>query len=246
MLRSLKDLKGYSLDSVDGAMGSVRDVLFDDQAWIVRYLVAATGPWLLGHRVLIGWESLGSPDWERSRFPVSLTREQVKRAPSIDTDAPVSRRHEKALIEHYGWTTYWPPLTPVPDKSEKESPDATHVRSANEVIGYHIEATDGSIGHVDDLIADDESWVIRYLVVDTKNWLPGRKVLVSPVWTHDIEWRLHSVTVGHTKEEIENSPPFDPSAPVNREYEARLYDYYGRPAYWDGDSTIPRAARRNA
>ncbi len=218
MLRSLKDLKGYRIDAVDGEMGSVRDVLFDDQNWSVRYLVVATGPWLFGRRVLIGWRSFGSLDREHRLFFVPLERSQVKQAPSLDTDAPVSRRYEKALSEYYGWTTYWPPLTPIPDKPSEESLDATHVRSANEVIGYHVEALDGLVGHVHDLIVDDTSWVIRYLLVDTRNWLPGRRVLVSPLWAQDVEWRLHTVSVAKTKKEIETGPSFDSAALVSAEY----------------------------
>jgi hypothetical protein len=108
-----------------------------------------------------------------------------------------------------------------------------HLRSVGEVAGYHIEASDGEIGHIEDFIFDDETWKIRYVVVDTKNWLPGRKVLVSPLWVEDVSWRKRRVRVDLTQEEIKSSPEYDPTAPVNRQYEERLYDYYGRPRYWD-------------
>lgn len=107
-----------------------------------------------------------------------------------------------------------------------------HLRSTREVIGYHIQANDGGIGHVDDFIAGGEDWVIRYMIVDTRNWLPGRKVLVAPTWVKRVDWAKRDVYVDLSRETIENSPEFDPSAPVNREYELRLYDYYGRPRYW--------------
>lgn len=217
MLRSLKDLKGYRIDAVDGEMGSVRDVLFDDQDWGVRYLVVATGPWLFGRRVLVGWRSFGTLDRKHRLFFVPLERDQVKRAPSIDTDAPVSRRYEKELSEYYGWTTHFPPLTPTPGKPSEESLDATHVRSVKEVIGYHVEALDGLVGHVHDLIVEDASWVVRYLVVETRNWLPGKKVLVSPLWAQDVEWRLHTVSVAQTKQEIESGPAYDPATFVDAE-----------------------------
>ena len=104
--------------------------------------------------------------------------------------------------------------------------------STKEVSGYHIHAFDGSIGHVDDFIVDDESWVIRFLVVDTKNWLPGRKVLIAPLWVDAIDWESRQVRVDMTMEAVKNAPEFDPEAPINREYEERLYDYHGRPKYW--------------
>lgn len=120
--------------------------------------------------------------------------------------------------------------------TEKEEEEAElrdpHLRSTNEVTGYDIQATDGEIGHVEDFIADDESWTIRYMVVDTRDWLPGKKVLVSPHWIHHVSWPESRVHIDLTREMIENSPEFDPAAPVNREYEERLYDYYGRPKYW--------------
>ena len=115
MLRSLKEVKGYKIRALDGELGSVRDLLFDDELWTIRYMVAATGPWLLGKRVLLGWPALETPDWTSRLFPVNLTTEQVKESPSIDADAPVSRRREQELYVHYGWTPYWPaaPIAPA-------------------------------------------------------------------------------------------------------------------------------------
>ena len=116
---------------------------------------------------------------------------------------------------------------------EKETGDP-HLRSAREVAGYHIQASDGSIGHVEDFIVDDATWDLCYLVVDTGNWLPGRKVLISPQWVVEpISWIESTVNVVLTREQVKESPVFDPTAPVNREYETRLYDYYGRPTYWE-------------
>ncbi len=87
---------------------------------------------------------------------------------------------------------------------------------------------------MDDFVAETETaWNIRYIVVDTRNWLPGRKVLVSPHWAHKISWALKKVFVDHMRDKIKSSPEFDPSEPVNRKYEDILYDYYGRPKYWD-------------
>lgn len=107
-----------------------------------------------------------------------------------------------------------------------------HLRSSGEVIDYHIQAVDGEIGHVEDFIADDESWMIHYMVVDTRNWLPGKKVLVSPRWISQVNWSESKVLVELTQEAVKDSPEYDPAAPINREYETRLYDYYGRPKYW--------------
>lgn len=249
MQRSLKSMRGYTLLARDGEIGKVHGFLFDDHDWTVRYLVADTGTWLPGRRVLLWPGVLGRPDWSEQALPVELTREQVKASPPVRADEPVSRQKESDLHTYYGWPPYWrqrPPLSgPASGTSdaalaaaeaemnalEEKTPDP-HLRSSREVIGYHIEARDGEIGHVEDLIVNVEDWLIRYLVVDTRNWLPGRKVLVSPTWAEEISWRERKVRVDLSRETIENSPEFNPAEPVNRSYEVRLYDYYGRPKYW--------------
>lgn len=248
MLRSLKSLKSFRIAARDGEIGSVHDFFFDNLLWIVRYLVVDTGHWLPGRKVLLSPQVLGQPDWGETCVPVELTREQVKSSPEIDTDKPVSRQRESELHQHYGWSFYWTgggvwpnPVVPLPAAVEVEPSRRTeaieqgdpHLRSMWEVLGYHIQASDGSIGHADDLIVEDATWVIRYLVVELRNWLPGRKVLIAPQWfVGPIKWAERKVHVFMTRESIRNSPLFDPQVPVNRGYEIQLYDYYGRPGYW--------------
>ena len=172
-----------------------------------------------------------------------LTKDQIKQSPDMSTDIPVSRQEEIKLHEHYTWVPYWaapppgvaPPVELLKDEKEEKielQHADPHLRSVREVTGYHIQASDGEIGHVEEFIVDDEDWFIRYMVIDTRNWLPGRKVLVSPGWIDQISWRESKVFVDLPKELIKKSPEYDPSAPVNREYEERLYDFYGRPKYW--------------
>ena len=116
-------------------------------------------------------------------------------------------------------------------RAGKEWPDS-HLRSTNEVTGYHIEAADGEIGHVEDFIVDDETWAIRYLEVDTRNWWPGKKVLVSPQWIDNVSWPDSKVYVHLSRETIKNGPEYIESMPISREFEKRLYGHYGRPPYW--------------
>jgi hypothetical protein len=165
----------------------------------------------------------------------------VEHSPTTAADEPVSRQMESELHAYYGWRPYWGVAATVMatqalEEARKETeqiwPDP-HLRSSREVIGYHIRARDGEIGHVEDLIASDVGWGIRYLVVDTHNWLPGRKVLVDPFWAEQVSWAERRVHVDMTREMVKSSPEFDPSAPVNREYEVRLYDFHGRPKPWE-------------
>lgn len=247
MLRSSKKISGYMLKAQDGEIGRCKDFLFDDKSWTVRYMVADTGKWLPGRRVLISPISLGEPDWSTNLFPVRLTKKQIENAPGLDEDKPVSRQHEVEYYQYYEWPYYWggdyawgAETLPGPlfyeqirkDKTAEEISGDEHLRSVDEVSGYHIQATDEEIGHVEDFIVDDKTWNICYIVVDTRNWLPGKKVLISPAWFESIDWADEKVNISLTRQQVENSPEFDPTVPVNREYETKLYDFYGRPKYW--------------
>jgi uncharacterized protein YrrD len=255
MLRSMNELYGYTIRATDDTIGSVHEFLFDDREWKVRYLVVDTGSWLPGRKVLIAPEALSKPDWASMTLPVNLTKDQVKNSPDVDTEKPVSRQQEDELRRYYDWPLYWGGFagpagtggywpTPVdtervPQPVERPGTTAVHaapaetpLRTAREVSGYHIQAADGDIGHVDDFILDDDRWTIRYLVVDTRNWLPGRKVVLAPDWVDAVDWSESKVHVSLTKDGVKSSPEFDPEAPVNRQYEETLYDYYGRPKYW--------------
>ncbi len=247
MLRSVKEITGYRLRATDGEIGRCKDFLFDQEQWNIRYMVADTGKWLPGRKVLVSQVSLGEPDWSSRLFTVKLTKEQVEHSPPLDLDAPVSRQYEIKYHNHYGLPHYWSEFgvrggvayADLPyaekkveiDTAEQQSGD-DHLSSAHEVTGYHIRASDGGIGHVEDFIVDDETWTVRYIMVDTHNWLRRQTVLVAPTWIDSVDCAKNKVIVDLTREQVKNSPEYDPSAPVNREYEARLYDFYGRPKYW--------------
>jgi hypothetical protein len=248
MLRNVKALERYQLQAEDGPVGSVRDFYFDDLSWTVRYVVVNTGGWLRHRQVLIAPEALGRPAWEEEAvLPVRLTREQIKNSPDIDTAKPVSRQHEAELRTYYDWPLYWelvfiPP--PVEPQAVREEPVGDpHLRSTSEVIGDRLEAADGEIGHVTDVLVDDQKWSLRYLVVDTRNWWPGRKVVISPRWVTAIDWAGSHVTVPLTRAQIKGSPTYDPLQPLDQVYADRLHDYYVRPRHEDEE--IADAILRN-
>ncbi|MBA3611857.1 MAG: PRC-barrel domain-containing protein [Nitrospirales bacterium] len=255
MLKTLMEMRGYQLRAIDKDLGSVDDFYFDDRLWRIRYLVADTGNWLPGRNVLIGQEALERSEWEDKVFPVTLTSAEINDSPGIETDLPFSLQKEKELRQFFKWREYWDDdvfiqpagFTPmgVPggeamEQSLKQGMNSPgkldgnpHLRSANEVQGYYIGAQDGEIGHVDDFIVEDTSWDIRYLVVDTQNWLPGKKVLISRKWVSAIDWNKQTVQVNMNRDMIEQSPEYDPNKPINREYEVRMYDFYGKPHDWE-------------
>jgi hypothetical protein len=253
MLRSLTDLRGSAIVATDGDLGSVYDFYFDDHFWHVRYIVVDTGKWLPGRRVLLSPGLLGtaapaSDDATSGRLYVNLTREQMRECPGIDTDPPVSRRLHAELATSQKWPAFLSPAaTPDPGTladegasadadrkgSSEQDPD---LRSFTEVCGYGIEASDGKIGHVEDFIVDDGIWVIRYFVVDTKNWLPGRKVLAWPQAIRSVSWTERRVHVDLDRATIKSSPEYDASDSIGRDYEIRLYAHYGKEGYWLGPS----------
>ncbi len=254
MLRSVKDFHRYHIMATDGEIGKADDLLFDDREWRLRHLVIDTGHWLPDRKVLIPPSKLGRPDGVLHTFPVNLTKQQIEDSPTVDTDEPVSRQHEAKLFEYYGLQPYWvsgitggafpPAIYPADEEAGQEQEESTgkkpeedtgdpHLRSTNEVEGYHIRAVDDQVGHIEDFVIDDHTWTVRYLVVDTRDWLPGRLILVATTWITGVSWDESRVYVSLTKDAIEKSPEWDPSQPVNREYEEVLFDYYGRPRYWD-------------
>jgi len=244
MIRSANNLIGYKLGALDGEFGKVRDFYFDDQSWTIRYLVADTGGWLAGLQVLISPFAVKSIVDSIKHINVSLTAEQIAKSPPIDSDKPVSRQFELKYHQHFGWPMYWygpalwgPGPFPVfqgsiPDDSqpEPESSGNPHLRSIGEVLGYHIRARDHEIGHVHDFLIDDENWSIRYLVVDTRNWWPGKKVLLSPQWIERVSWQEAMVHVDLLRETIKAAPEF--ARPISREYEESLYRHYEKDPYW--------------
>lgn len=250
MLRNLNSLLGHKIQATDGELGKVDEFYFDDMTWYIRYMVAETGGWLSGRKVLISTAALRAPDWKSKTFPVALTRKKVLKSPDIDTRKTVTRQHELELHKHYAWPLYWgegfyaggmsggllfPPTREEgenrPDAADSEAREETHLQSTRAVTGYRIHAADGAIGHVTDYIIDDGKWNILYLVADTGTWLPGRKVLVSPHWIECVDWETSEVFVDLTRDAIRKSPEFDPSQPVSVDYESALHDHYGRPKF---------------
>jgi hypothetical protein len=91
---------------------------------------------------------------------------------------------------------------------------------------------------VADFIIDDETWAIRYLIVDTQNWWPGKKVLISPKWIERVSWSELKVFVNLTRETIRQSPEYKEDALPTRIYEQGLHQHYNRPGYWEDEPVV--------
>jgi hypothetical protein len=253
MLRVASALKGYALQATDGRFGSVSDVLFDGKTWKIRWLVVDTGGWLTGRKVLIHPSAANQVDFEKQTITVPLTKSKIKDSPDLLQDQPVSRHLESNLYDYYGWDPMWggslfergavaEPFNTLPYFSDAgrrdlaEAHDRMHegdpdLHSMNVVTDYHIQATDGAIGHLENLVIEDGTWIVRYLIVDTRNWWPGQHVLLSPVVVRAIGWGDRQIDVTVSRAAVRASPPWDPAAVIGKIYQKRLHLHYDWPGY---------------
>ena len=259
MLRSVNDLQKYAIRATDGGIGQVKDLYFDDLAWVVRYLVVDTGTWLSGRHVLISPIAVGEPNWAERVLPVSITKEQVRNSPDIDTHQPVSRQSEISFLGYYGYPDYWgaggyPRKLPAaadhteattymakPLGTNSHSPESAlkgvdpQLRSCTTVLNHHVIAADGDIGRVHGLLVDERTWAIRYIIVNTGNWWLGHKVVMAPEWIEDVSWPDSILVVDTTRRSVQDAPAYVSVAHLDRSQEIGIYAHYGRAGYWMAD-----------
>jgi hypothetical protein len=212
------------------------------------------GTWLTGRKVLIHPSAIARLDLQLQQFVVSLTKAQVEGSPELAENQPVSQQMENRLYAYYGWDPLWsglylgaapaamagpymaPPYFGAGFTGEAHGADVglqgadPHLRSVDEVTGYHIHAVDGEIGHIENFMIDDADWSIHYFVVDTRNWWVGKRVLMSPLAVKSIDWFDRHVELRISREQVKSSPPWDPLVAFNRDYAKRLHSHYG----WSG------------
>lgn len=262
MLHSIKTFDGFAIKATDGELGHIKDIYFDDEKWTIRYLEVDTGGWITGRRVLISPFSVSGINWADETVSVNLTKQQVNDSPGINSAKPVSRQHETDLANYYGYPYYWSgpyswgytvlpalfeqkpfedPVRQARREQMEESNEDPHLRSKDEVIGYDISALDDSVGHVDDFLFDEKDWSISLLIIDTRHWLPGKHVMISPQHIERVDWDNKTVAVDVTREQIESSPEYDADHPPERGAVVRLYRHTGRDQPLHGSSVPPEA-----
>jgi uncharacterized protein YrrD len=265
MLRRLKEMLGADVVATDGSIGTLHDVLMDDETWTIRYFAVDTGMWL-GRVVVISPISIDLPDWQERRIPLRLTRAEIEGSPDLLSRPRFTRDEEREFAAYHGYPYYWggpdlwgwagrpgalstspPPGYMPPPASPEAAATAgaadtmtTSIFSGKEIRGYHIHALDGEIGHVDDFIIDEETWSVRYLQIDTSNWIGGKTVLLGARWIQRIDPADGKIHVEVKRERIENSPEFDPDTAIDRAFEGRLHEHYGMPAYWERERARTR------
>ena len=257
MLRLTKELINYNVKAFDDEIGKVNDFLFMDEDFIIRYMVVNIGVIIFGRNVLIPPSTLGEPDWMSKQFPINLTKEEIKDAPDIKTDQPISALDLDRLHDHYKWPKFWTTFntagtalsTPSHTSSDAVKPEhrtdtariaiekhmqitGPKLRSVNEIFGYEVEANDGVAGKIDDIIIDDKLWRLRYVVINTGTLFNNKKVILAVDWIDWISHRNSKLRVDIPVKFIEQSPEFDPTVPMTRRQEEVFYDFHGKPYYW--------------
>jgi uncharacterized protein YrrD len=221
MLINAHDMKGAAIIARDGAIGEVEDVYFDDEKWTARYLVVKAGALLFRRDVLVSPISIEKVDEANNQVIVNLTRDQVKNSPDIDTQKPVSRQHETAFMDYYGYPYYWggpylwgdsafPATLAMPPAVESQIAAAATARQRQSEDSYdeRLRSVNGEIGHVDDFVIDDRDWAIRSIVIKTGGWLSGRKTIVSTQSIEGISWTESKMFVNLTRDQIASGPEY--------------------------------------
>lgn len=239
MLLSLETLFGYHLDAKDDRIGRCKDFMFDDRDWVVRYMVANTHRWLPGGRdVLISPISMGHPYEQEKAIAVKLDVDQIKNSPLLEDNQPISREYESRLFRHYGYGFYWmgaglwgtyPHPGALVDSRALDMEEGLadekqyHLRSVQEIDGYIVQAQDDGCGHVADLLVDDRSWAIRYVVVNLRNWLPGGPNVVLPREViREISWPQQHVEVNLSADQVKDAVQYEPGQLADPNYENKL------------------------
>ena len=213
MLASAKRLIGRDVFGSDDRIGMLCDLFFAERSGNVRYAVVKTGPWLGEREILLAPQSLDEPHADIPDLYTRLTRHLVEHSPSVDADLPINRVYEDHLHRHYGWSRYWgaspadlsSSATIVLDE-EGVDPDLRGMRA---VFGHHLHALDGELGHLDDLLIDTVAWEVAFFVAKTRNWLPGRTVLLPRESVMQVRWDAKEVTLALTRDEIKKAPAFE-------------------------------------
>jgi len=220
MLRNVTQLYGHKLGALDGDIGHIKDFYFDDQTWVIRYLVVNTGSWLSGREVLLSPHALGKWDDTRKTLSVNLKKKQIENSPAPEAHRPVSRQYEIEFYRYYGWPAYWEgtdvwglggfpvPLPPPMIEPQVELPrhrGDQHLRSTHAIAGYSIQAKDDAIGRVTGFYFDDRQWTVHDLAVETGHWFAGKEIRISRKKVERISYEQSKVFVSLTRSDIEQT-----------------------------------------
>ena len=265
MLFAVSGLEGCAVKASDGEeVGSVKDFLFDDETWKIRWMVVGAGHWLAGRKFFIHPSAIAPltlppkpalpmmSSGDALELTVNLTRAEIEAGPHAAEDDPVSGDMQALLYDYYGWdpdwgVTHFGAALPSAESEivvdaarrarEAQNPPldgADHLHGVASVKGYYVHAVDGDIGHVENVLADDANWEIRYFVIATRNWWPGKIVQLSPYAVKAIDWFGERINMNVTRDQVRSAPAWDPLALMDKASEDALHRHFGWPGYRGG------------
>lgn len=241
MFRTIHHMLGYTVNATDGKAGHIDDFYFDERNWLVTYLVVDTGNLLPGRKVLVSPNHIERIDDDVQSLTIALDLGAIEHSPDVNSDPPIDRMaedlHDSQVdslpVSRLGGGLFQEQTISMdPDsmvemmRAEERQREAeiieqrpSHLRSAKDVIGSYLHASDGDMGHIEDLVVDEKMWAIHQVIIDTRNWLPGKKVQLEARWIESIDWAENTVYVSISKHAIENKPEYHQNNPV--EYPAK-------------------------
>ncbi len=245
MLASLTELRAYRVRGTDGEIGRFTDVCFPDNEWLVRYVVVAMED--LGREALLLSTYLGRLNRGAHILSAETRREQVANTPPFDRAEPITRQEEKKLHDLYGWPIYWweeeHDIAPIgglwdeertPEQSAESAagaeaeteiePEGTQLLFAGDLVEvYGIQAEGGEVGTLQDIIVDDETWMIPYLVV---NLAEAQRVLLATDYVDTIDLGTRDVYVSLPRDVILAGPAVSAEEPITPALVQSLREYY--------------------
>jgi len=224
---------------VDGEIGRIEDLCFREDEWTVRYVVVAMED--LAREALLLSAYLGPFQRDTHTVPADIRREQVQNTPALDRTQALTQQDEQELHELYGWPVYWweqeHEITPIDDlwgesaeeppvaaepEPEEEGPQLQFVSDLLEIYG--VQSDDGEVGILQDVIVEDETWAITYLVVNLQP--AGHRVLLATEYVQTVDLGARRIYLAVTKDAIVNSPIVSSEQPLTPELEQSLREYY--------------------
>jgi hypothetical protein len=228
MLLSTLALKEYRIEAQDGDIGSADTFYYEDRQWLIRYIVCDATR-VFKRYALIPPLALSRTDDCNKVLCVDASMETIKNSPHVNVARPISRDHQHILDRYYSWHITTPnelsePFFEVPFVD-------TSVHSGQETLGCRLKAREGELATVDDFIIDDDSWSLRYLVLQAGLWLPGKKFLLDPRWIDEISWSEKRLFAEVSAEKIRSSPEYETGTVISPEYERSVQEHFGQPKY---------------
>jgi hypothetical protein len=223
MLKNVDTFKNNEVHASDGMIGIIRDLYFDTQDLILKFMVIDTQSWLENREILISPESVKRFNWDRNKFDLGLLKRRIEQSRVISIDEPAGPGGRKQSREYYFLSTYW--------DSERAGGNLAHLLKDSELKRFDICLSDGRIGGTAGIIIEESTWKVEFIIVDADSMEAGKLVPLPAGWINRIDPKEGIIHVDLNKEDILNAPTFPAEELEDESNEKALYNYYSRHLY---------------